>query len=131
MQKNFTLCHVVTSPLFLPVNNMRPLMWFHGFCLVTHVSMLSVRNFLPPLVCMCVMWCTLAQGQRLCKNRNGLCLQVLYVPDPDYVSSVGSSPSLSPISPLSPTSSEADLEKVCSYKITHMQKNTTLWKESR
>uniref|UniRef100_A0A3Q2ZG13 Oxidation resistance protein 1 n=1 Tax=Kryptolebias marmoratus TaxID=37003 RepID=A0A3Q2ZG13_KRYMA len=38
--------------------------------------------------------------------------QVLYVPDPDYVSSVGSSPSLSPISPLSPTSSEADLEKV-------------------
>ncbi|KAM9806213.1 oxidation resistance protein 1a isoform 4-T4 [Syngnathus typhle] len=38
--------------------------------------------------------------------------QVLYVPDPEYVSSVGSSPSLSPISPLSPTSSEADLEKV-------------------
>ncbi|XP_037532366.1 oxidation resistance protein 1a isoform X2 [Nematolebias whitei] len=38
--------------------------------------------------------------------------QVLYVPDPDWVSSVGSSPSLSPISPLSPTSSEADLEKV-------------------
>ncbi|KAM4633682.1 oxidation resistance protein 1a isoform 2-T2 [Polymixia lowei] len=37
--------------------------------------------------------------------------QVLYVPDPEYVSSVGSSPSLSPISPLSPTSSEADLEK--------------------
>ncbi|XP_071758514.2 oxidation resistance protein 1a isoform X3 [Centroberyx gerrardi] len=37
---------------------------------------------------------------------------VLYVPDPEYVSSVGSSPSLSPISPLSPTSSEADLEKV-------------------
>uniref|UniRef100_A0A8C7XY21 Oxidation resistance 1b n=1 Tax=Oryzias sinensis TaxID=183150 RepID=A0A8C7XY21_9TELE len=36
---------------------------------------------------------------------------VLYVPDPEYVSSVGSSPSLSPISPLSPTSSEADLEK--------------------
>uniref|UniRef100_A0A3B3D7H7 Oxidation resistance protein 1 n=1 Tax=Oryzias melastigma TaxID=30732 RepID=A0A3B3D7H7_ORYME len=32
--------------------------------------------------------------------------QVLYVPDPEYVSSVGSSPSLSPISPLSPTSSE-------------------------
>uniref|UniRef100_A0A4W5QE69 Oxidation resistance protein 1 n=1 Tax=Hucho hucho TaxID=62062 RepID=A0A4W5QE69_9TELE len=38
--------------------------------------------------------------------------QVLYVPDPDHISSVGSSPSLSPISPLSPTSSEADLEKV-------------------
>ncbi|XP_056141849.1 oxidation resistance protein 1a isoform X2 [Lampris incognitus] len=38
--------------------------------------------------------------------------QVLYVPDPEYVSSVGSSPSLSPISPLSPTSSKADLEKV-------------------
>ncbi|KAM9310784.1 oxidation resistance protein 1a isoform 2-T2 [Pholidichthys leucotaenia] len=38
--------------------------------------------------------------------------QVLYVPDPEYVSSVGSSPSLSPISPLSPTTSEADLEKV-------------------
>uniref|UniRef100_A0A1A7Y1U1 Oxidation resistance protein 1 n=1 Tax=Iconisemion striatum TaxID=60296 RepID=A0A1A7Y1U1_9TELE len=37
--------------------------------------------------------------------------QVLYVPDPGYVSSIGSSPSLSPISPLSPTSSEADLEK--------------------
>ncbi|KAM9723625.1 oxidation resistance protein 1a isoform 3-T3 [Menidia menidia] len=37
--------------------------------------------------------------------------QVLYVPDPEYVSSVGSSPSLSPISPLSPTCSEADLEK--------------------
>ncbi|TSK20204.1 Oxidation resistance protein 1 [Bagarius yarrelli] len=37
--------------------------------------------------------------------------QVLYVPDPDYVSSAGSSPSLSPISPLSPTSSEAELEK--------------------
>ncbi|XP_053467262.1 oxidation resistance protein 1a isoform X1 [Ictalurus furcatus] len=37
--------------------------------------------------------------------------QVLYVPDPEYVSSAGSSPSLSPISPLSPTSSEAELEK--------------------
>lgn len=43
---------------------------------------------------------------------NGLYPQVLYVPDPEYVSSAGSSPSLSPISPLSPTSSEADLEKV-------------------
>ncbi|KAI1901929.1 hypothetical protein AGOR_G00039480 [Albula goreensis] len=38
--------------------------------------------------------------------------QVLYVPDPEYISSVESSPSLSPISPLSPTSSEADIEKV-------------------
>ncbi|XP_060099315.1 oxidation resistance protein 1 isoform X4 [Heteronotia binoei] len=37
--------------------------------------------------------------------------QILYVPDPDYVSSVESSPSLSPISPLSPTSSEAEVEK--------------------
>lgn len=37
--------------------------------------------------------------------------QVLYVPDPEYISSAGSSPSLSPISPLSPTSSEADVEK--------------------
>nr|XP_046172035.1 oxidation resistance protein 1-like isoform X3 [Oncorhynchus gorbuscha] len=37
--------------------------------------------------------------------------QVLYVPDPEHTSSVGSSPSLSPISPLSPTPSEADLEK--------------------
>ncbi|XP_041104605.1 oxidation resistance protein 1-like isoform X6 [Polyodon spathula] len=38
--------------------------------------------------------------------------QILYVPDPEYFSSVESSPSLSPISPLSPTSSEAELEKV-------------------
>uniref|UniRef100_A0A8C2JSU3 Oxidation resistance protein 1 n=1 Tax=Cyprinus carpio TaxID=7962 RepID=A0A8C2JSU3_CYPCA len=37
--------------------------------------------------------------------------KVLYVPDPEYISSADSSPSLSPISPLSPTSSEADLEK--------------------
>ncbi|XP_078543014.1 oxidation resistance protein 1 isoform X3 [Lissotriton helveticus] len=37
--------------------------------------------------------------------------QVLYVPDPDYISSVESSPSLSPISPLSPTSSEAEFDK--------------------
>lgn len=35
----------------------------------------------------------------------------MYVPDPDYISSVDSSPSLSPISPLSPTSSEAELDK--------------------
>ncbi|KAI7799171.1 putative oxidation resistance protein 1, partial [Triplophysa rosa] len=37
--------------------------------------------------------------------------KVLYVPDPEYISSADSSPSLSPISPLSLTSSEADLEK--------------------
>ncbi|KAM6350271.1 oxidation resistance protein 1 isoform 3-T3 [Podargus strigoides] len=37
--------------------------------------------------------------------------QILYVPDPDYISSADSSPSLSPISPLSPTSSEAELDK--------------------
>ncbi|XP_030073856.1 oxidation resistance protein 1 isoform X2 [Microcaecilia unicolor] len=37
--------------------------------------------------------------------------QLLFVPDPDYMSSVESSPSLSPISPLSPTSSEAEFEK--------------------
>ncbi|XP_061460957.1 oxidation resistance protein 1 isoform X3 [Rhineura floridana] len=37
--------------------------------------------------------------------------QILYVPDPEYISSVESSPSLSPISPLSPTSSEAEAEK--------------------
>ncbi|OCT77084.1 oxidation resistance protein 1 isoform X2 [Xenopus laevis] len=37
--------------------------------------------------------------------------QLLYVPDPDYISSVESSPSLSPISLLSPTSSEAEFEK--------------------
>ncbi|XP_016095705.1 oxidation resistance protein 1-like [Sinocyclocheilus grahami] len=45
-------------------------------------------------------------------SRNVVPGQVLYVPDLDYVSSVGSSPSFSPSSPLSPTSSEADLEKV-------------------
>ncbi|XP_040210778.1 oxidation resistance protein 1 isoform X1 [Rana temporaria] len=37
--------------------------------------------------------------------------QLLYVPDPDCISSVESSPSLSPISPLSPTSSEVEFEK--------------------
>uniref|UniRef100_A0A8C1SCF2 Oxidation resistance protein 1 n=1 Tax=Cyprinus carpio TaxID=7962 RepID=A0A8C1SCF2_CYPCA len=45
-------------------------------------------------------------------SRNVVPGQVLYVPDPEYVSSAGSSPSFSPSSPLSPTSSEADLEKV-------------------
>ncbi|XP_060679364.1 oxidation resistance protein 1a isoform X8 [Hemiscyllium ocellatum] len=37
--------------------------------------------------------------------------QILYVPDPDYISSVDSSPPLSPVSPLSPTSSETEFEK--------------------
>ncbi|XP_051879852.1 oxidation resistance protein 1a isoform X3 [Pristis pectinata] len=37
--------------------------------------------------------------------------QNLYVPDPDYISSVESSPSLSPVSPLSATSSEIEFEK--------------------
>ncbi|XP_056335508.1 oxidation resistance protein 1b isoform X1 [Danio aesculapii] len=41
--------------------------------------------------------------------------KVLYVPDPEYISSAESSPSLSPISPLSPTSSEADLEKATTH----------------
>lgn len=70
------------------------------------------KDYLLPHVCTCCVQCVFAQRQRLCQYRHGLCLQVLYVPDPEYVSSVGSSPSLSPISPLSPTSSEADLEKV-------------------
>ncbi|KAJ8291066.1 hypothetical protein GJAV_G00020990 [Gymnothorax javanicus] len=38
--------------------------------------------------------------------------QVLYVPDPECISSVGSSPSLSPVSPLSPSLSATELEKV-------------------
>ncbi|XP_032876165.1 oxidation resistance protein 1 isoform X2 [Amblyraja radiata] len=37
--------------------------------------------------------------------------QNFYVPDPDYISSVESSPSLSPVSPLSATSSEIEFEK--------------------
>ncbi|XP_069776392.1 oxidation resistance protein 1a isoform X3 [Narcine bancroftii] len=37
--------------------------------------------------------------------------QNLYVPDPDYISSVESSPSLSPVSPLTATSSEIEFEK--------------------
>uniref|UniRef100_H3CS02 Oxidation resistance protein 1 n=1 Tax=Tetraodon nigroviridis TaxID=99883 RepID=H3CS02_TETNG len=45
--------------------------------------------------------------------------QVLYVPDPEYVSSVGSSPSLSPVSPLSPSCSEAELEKVTVPRLQH------------
>lgn len=69
---------------------------------------LCARGRLCFAVCVCV--CVCAKGSA--RVNNGLCLQVLYVPDPEYVSSAGSSPSLSPISPLSPTSSEADLEKV-------------------
>ncbi|NXV92939.1 OXR1 protein, partial [Calonectris borealis] len=49
--------------------------------------------------------------------------QILYVPDPDYISSVDSSPSLSPISPLSPTSSEAELDKAAN-------PDGVQWKES-
>ncbi|XP_055482251.1 oxidation resistance protein 1 isoform X3 [Psammomys obesus] len=45
--------------------------------------------------------------------------QVLYVPDPEYVSSVESSPSLSPVSPLSPTSSEAEFDKATTPDVVH------------
>ncbi|EDL08764.1 oxidation resistance 1, isoform CRA_a, partial [Mus musculus] len=45
--------------------------------------------------------------------------QVLYVPDPEYVSSVESSPSLSPVSPLSPTSSEAEFDKTTTPDVAH------------
>ncbi|XP_013209367.1 oxidation resistance protein 1 isoform X2 [Microtus ochrogaster] len=45
--------------------------------------------------------------------------QVLYVPDPEYVSSVESSPSLSPVSPLSPTSSEAEFDKTTTPDAVH------------
>uniref|UniRef100_A0A8D2AKF6 Oxidation resistance protein 1 n=1 Tax=Sciurus vulgaris TaxID=55149 RepID=A0A8D2AKF6_SCIVU len=50
--------------------------------------------------------------------------QVLYVPDPEYVSSVESSPSLSPISPLSPTSSEAEFEKTTNTDVVHPKEAT-------
>ncbi|XP_032981899.1 oxidation resistance protein 1 isoform X4 [Rhinolophus ferrumequinum] len=50
--------------------------------------------------------------------------QVLYVPDPDYVSSVESSPSLSPISPLSPTSSEAEFDKNTNPEVVHLKEAT-------
>ncbi|XP_007446601.1 PREDICTED: oxidation resistance protein 1 isoform X2 [Lipotes vexillifer] len=50
--------------------------------------------------------------------------QVLYVPDPEYVSSVESSPSLSPISPLSPTSSEAELDKTTNPDVGHPKEET-------
>lgn len=50
--------------------------------------------------------------------------QVLYVPDPDYVSSVESSPSLSPVSPLSPTSSEAEIDKTANPDVVHPKEVT-------
>ncbi|XP_057590782.1 oxidation resistance protein 1 isoform X2 [Hippopotamus amphibius kiboko] len=50
--------------------------------------------------------------------------QVLYVPDPEYVSSVESSPSLSPISPLSPTSSEAEFDKTTNPDVVHLKEAT-------
>ncbi|XP_036904273.1 oxidation resistance protein 1 isoform X3 [Sturnira hondurensis] len=49
---------------------------------------------------------------------------VLYVPDPEYVSSVESSPSLSPISPLSPTSSEAEFDKTTNPDTVHLKETT-------
>ncbi|XP_045661759.1 oxidation resistance protein 1 isoform X2 [Ursus americanus] len=52
--------------------------------------------------------------------------QVLYVPDPEYVSSVESSPSLSPISPLSPTSSEAEFDKATNPDVVPPKEATPL-----
>ncbi|KAM4704631.1 oxidation resistance protein 1 isoform 2-T2 [Rhinophrynus dorsalis] len=51
--------------------------------------------------------------------------QLLYVPDPDYISSVESSPSLSPISPLSPTSSEVEFEKSTNADRFHHKESTS------
>ncbi|KAM8966195.1 oxidation resistance protein 1 isoform 2-T2 [Pelodytes ibericus] len=51
--------------------------------------------------------------------------QLLYVPDPDYISSVESSPSLSPISPLSPTSSEVEFEKSTDPDQLHHRESTS------
>ncbi|XP_006002202.1 oxidation resistance protein 1a isoform X2 [Latimeria chalumnae] len=51
--------------------------------------------------------------------------QVLYVPDPDYISSVESSPSVSPVSPLSPTSSEAEFKKVTDSDGVHRKEATS------
>lgn len=50
--------------------------------------------------------------------------QVLYVPDPEYVSSVESSPSLSPISPLSQTSFEAEFDKTTNPDVVHSKEGT-------
>lgn len=63
--------------------------------------------------------CHVCVVKSCCYGGDVFFLQVLYVPDPEYVSSAGSSPSLSPISPLSPTSSEAELEKV-TYTLLHL-----------
>nr|XP_034981655.1 oxidation resistance protein 1 isoform X2 [Zootoca vivipara] len=52
--------------------------------------------------------------------------QILYVPDPEYISSVESSPSLSPISPLSPTSSEAEPEKTADSDGVHGKEATPI-----
>ncbi|XP_040289401.1 oxidation resistance protein 1 isoform X2 [Bufo bufo] len=51
--------------------------------------------------------------------------QLLYVPDPDYISSVESSPSLSPISPLSPTSSEVEFEKSADHDNSRHKESTS------
>ncbi|XP_075438601.1 oxidation resistance protein 1 isoform X6 [Ascaphus truei] len=51
--------------------------------------------------------------------------QLFYVPDPDYISSVESSPSLSPISPLSPTSSEVEFEKSTDAEGHHHKESTS------
>ncbi|XP_056597381.1 oxidation resistance protein 1b isoform X2 [Triplophysa dalaica] len=58
--------------------------------------------------------------------------KVLYVPDPEYISSADSSPSLSPISPLSLTSSEADLEKATTDSDdAHRRQNTPALRPAR
>uniref|UniRef100_A0A4W3IJL5 Oxidation resistance protein 1 n=1 Tax=Callorhinchus milii TaxID=7868 RepID=A0A4W3IJL5_CALMI len=51
--------------------------------------------------------------------------QILYVPDPDYISSVESSPSLSPVSPLSPTSSETEFDKPTDLEGGHHKESTS------
>ncbi|XP_048452075.1 oxidation resistance protein 1a [Rhincodon typus] len=55
--------------------------------------------------------------------------QTLYVPDPEYVSSVDSSPSLSPVSPLSPTSSETEFEKPMRRPHCEQQMQSTKFRE--
>ncbi|XP_004642302.2 oxidation resistance protein 1 isoform X2 [Octodon degus] len=57
-------------------------------------------------------------------SRSVVAGQVLYVPDPEYVSSAESSPSLSPISPLSPTSSEAEFDKTANPDAAHPKEAT-------
>lgn len=106
----YAVSNAVIIPSGLPVSAE----WAQSHDLIVHTS--SSIPF--PCVCVC------AKGNA--RVNNGLCLQVLYVPDPEYVSSAGSSPSLSPISPLSPTSSEADLEKV-TVRWPHLMHYSTLW----